>query len=164
MGHTVLSPPNSDLALVLTNSSPVDFTVNCCSSGEIFFRTDEECAVFKNRYLEILSWLPVDRANLYAISEHTRKSFRLVSGEKLTLWNANSSSMILDVNLYVSHPIYMDVGGRRLTSCCFLIATMDMIYSGSSITYKLTGGVLDFYIFAGPSPVEILDQYMELIG
>ena len=33
-----------------------------------------------------------------------------------------------------------------------------------ALTYRVTGGVLDFYLFMGDSPEEVVQQYHSLIG
>lgn len=33
-----------------------------------------------------------------------------------------------------------------------------------AVTFRTIGGVLDFYWFTGPSPGEVVQQYVELVG
>ncbi|XP_057850563.2 uncharacterized protein LOC131061074 [Cryptomeria japonica] len=41
---------------------------------------------------------------------------------------------------------------------------MDIFYTSSKLTYKLIRGSLDFYFFAGSSPLDVVQQFANLIG
>ncbi|KAG0478032.1 hypothetical protein HPP92_012751 [Vanilla planifolia] len=162
-----LSTATSDLFVTITSTSPFGFSVARRSTGEVLFSTSGHSLVFKDRYLEISSYLPDKKANLYGLGEHNKPSFRLVPGDTLTLWNSDTPSMFTDFNLYGSHPFYMDVRTPEGMAHGVLLLNsngMDVIYEENLITYKAIGGVFDFYFFAGPSPVEVIDQYTALIG
>ena len=41
---------------------------------------------------------------------------------------------------------------------------MDIVITDSKISYRIIGGVLDFYFFLGPTPNAVLEQLTYIVG
>jgi alpha-glucosidase/alpha-D-xyloside xylohydrolase len=129
--------------------------------------------VFKDQYLEISTQLPVT-ASLFGLGESTRPDgLQLKQGRTYTLWTTDITAMQVNIDLYGAYPFYMDVrearataGGQQLTHGVLLLNSnaMEVSYGAECLTFRVTGGVLDFYFFPGPSPLAVLDQYTQLVG
>ncbi|KVH97628.1 Galactose mutarotase-like domain-containing protein, partial [Cynara cardunculus var. scolymus] len=156
-------------------TDPFSFAVRRKSNGETLFNSasDESSPfnplVFKDQYLEISTSLPKD-ASLYGLGENTQPhGIKLYPNDPYTLWTTDQSAINLNMDLYGSHPVYMDlrnVDGKANAHGVLLLNSngMDVLYRGTSLTYKVIGGVFDFYFFSGPSPLAVVDQYTQLIG
>ncbi|XP_047314192.1 alpha-xylosidase 1-like [Impatiens glandulifera] len=155
--------------------NPFGFAVKRKSDGQILFNSSAEKSdpynnlVFKDQYLEISTRLPTD-ASLYGLGENTQPNgIKLNPNDPYTLYTTDVSAINLNTDLYGSHPVYMDlrmVGNDAFAHAVLLLNSngMDVFYRGNSLTYKVIGGVFDFYFFSGPTPLNVVDQYTSLIG
>uniref|UniRef100_A0ACD5VMT5 Uncharacterized protein n=1 Tax=Avena sativa TaxID=4498 RepID=A0ACD5VMT5_AVESA len=148
---------------------PFWFAVHRKSTRQPLFNTSRGPLVFKDQYLEVSTRLPKD-ASLYGLGENTQPGgIKLRPNDPYTLYTTDASAINLNTDLYGSHPVYVDlrsVAGRGVAHAVLLLNSngMDVFYTGTSLTYKVIGGLLDFYFFAGPTPLAVVDQYTAMVG
>ncbi|XP_047026536.1 uncharacterized protein LOC124634907 [Helicoverpa zea] len=71
------------------------------------------------------------------------------------------------MNLYGTQPFYLAVEHDGNSHGMLLLNSnaMDIVLQPTpGITYRTTGGILNFFVFLGPSPKEVVAQYTELVG
>ncbi|GLJ09405.1 hypothetical protein SUGI_0108790 [Cryptomeria japonica] len=147
-------------------ANPFGFAIKRKSNGEVLFNSSYGSLVFKDQYLEISTILPTS-ASLYGLGENTQPNgVKILPNEPYTLYTTDIAAFNLNTDLYGSHPFYMDLRRGGLAHGALLLNSngMEVLYTGSKLTYKVIGGLLDFYFFAGSSPLEVVQQYTELVG
>lgn len=172
-----------------TNPGTFGITVARRDSGEVLFdstppTTNSAAAprfnglLYENQFLEISTSMPEEPV-IYGLGEHitplalaTNYSDGAASaGQVYTLLARDQGTPDHNprggTNLYASHPFFMVVNPSTGSAHgVFLLNSnaMDVVVQPGALTYRITGGILDFYIFTGPSPEEVVMQYHEVIG
>ncbi|CEJ81504.1 Putative Glycoside hydrolase, family 31 [[Torrubiella] hemipterigena] len=147
--------------------SPFSFKVS--RGNEVLFDSSAASLVFESQYLRLRTSLP-ENPNLYGLGEHS-DSLRLGTDNYIrTLWNQDSYGIPNNANLYGAHPFYLEHRETGSHGVLFLNSNgMDIMINKDEagkqyLEYNTLGGVLDFYFFAGPTPVEAVQQYGALAG
>lgn len=171
--HTLSDLASSHPLRISWTKEPFSFAVTRRADGEVLFNSlpEEDASfnpmVFKDQYLEISTRLP-QNSHLYGLGESTRPDgMRLSHGRTYTLWATDIGSWNVDIPLYSTYPFWMEIreGGRAHGVLLLNSNGMDIEYKkGDVLTFKVLGGVFDFYFFAGPSPLAVVDQYTQLVG
>ncbi|KAJ2490818.1 hypothetical protein IWW37_002818 [Coemansia sp. RSA 2050] len=130
---------------------------------QVVFDTVGHPLIFEDQYIEVTSSLPAN-ANIYGMGESPDFFRRNPANTIKTLWNRDSPDL-LQQNVYGSHSIYMELrDGLFHGTYLHNSHGMDIALANSTIQYRVLGGTADFYFFGGPSALDVVDQYTELVG
>nr|XP_056710819.1 lysosomal alpha-glucosidase [Euleptes europaea] len=158
------SKTSSTLYSVQFSADPFGLVVVRKSSGQVLLNTTVAPLFYADQFLQISTSLP--SGFISGLGEHLTSLILNVSWTKITLWNRDIAP-VPSANLYGSHPFYLMLEEGGLAHGVFLLNSnaMDVILQPSpAITWRTTGGILDFYIFLGPDPKSVVGQYMDVIG
>lgn len=148
---------------------PFSFTVSRSDSGEVLFDTSAASLIFESQYLRLRTKLPEDPA-LYGLGEHS-DPFKLNTTDYIrTFWAQDSYSVPTGANLYGNHPVYYERRDSGAHGVFFVnsngmdIKINNTATEGQYLEYNTLGGVLDFYFVAGPSMIDVAQQYADIVG
>ncbi|KAI9284580.1 alpha glucosidase [Umbelopsis sp. AD052] len=144
---------------------PFSFKVTRNSDKEVLFDTTGQPLVFEDQYLELTTKVP-DNANLYGFGEVTGAYRRNNHANVTTLWARDVADPFYQ-NQYGSHPAYTEIRNGKAHGNLLLNAHgMDIFTMTGRITYKVIGGVLDFYFFVPEpaTPNAVVSSYTDLVG
>ncbi|CAH8572052.1 unnamed protein product [Dicrocoelium dendriticum] len=86
--------------------------------------------------------------------------------QRVGLW-ARDTPPIDGANLYGVHNFFMGLSHDGTAFGVFLLNSnaQEVAFTPlPSITYRVIGGILDFFVFTGPQPSNVIAQYYDLIG
>eukprot|EP00197_Chlamydomonas_leiostraca_P010624 CAMPEP_0202870766 /NCGR_PEP_ID=MMETSP1391-20130828/16729_1 /ASSEMBLY_ACC=CAM_ASM_000867 /TAXON_ID=1034604 /ORGANISM="Chlamydomonas leiostraca, Strain SAG 11-49" /LENGTH=1290 /DNA_ID=CAMNT_0049551399 /DNA_START=24 /DNA_END=3896 /DNA_ORIENTATION=- len=161
----------ADLATVFVPppvGQPFQFAVQRAGpGGSTLFNTSGHTLVYKPQYMELATSLPAT-SSVYGLGDTVQpEGWRLVrDGRAVTLWAADAFSGTPGHNVYSAHPFLMEVRDDGSSHGVMLMNSnaMDVLLQPETISYRVTGGILDLYFLAGPDPEAVAEQYHAIIG
>jgi len=175
---------NSVLYKVEIKSKPFAFRIIRVATKEVLFNTQYFNLICSDRYFEFSSSLPTE--NIFGIGERVYKLKLQIPG-LYTIWNRDLPSKIDDaesgaLNTYGLYPLHLMREKSGHFHLVYLRNSngMDVFLNNTiirdkkgrfhelkTITYKITGGVIDLKFFLGgdkKSPEEVIKMYHSYLG
>uniref|UniRef100_A0A4W3J130 Alpha glucosidase 2 n=1 Tax=Callorhinchus milii TaxID=7868 RepID=A0A4W3J130_CALMI len=146
---------------------PFGLIVTRKSTGAVLYgllNTTLAPLLFADQFLQISTSLP--SPYIYGLGEHQAGFLHTVQWNTLTFWARDCPPRDF-VNLYGVHPFYLSIEPNGTSHGVFLLNSnaMDVVLQPvPALTWRTIGGVLDFYIFMGPDPNSVIQQYLEVVG
>lgn len=147
--------------------NPFSIKVIRKSNNRILFDTSVGPLVYSDQYLQISTKLPSEY--IYGIGEHIHKRFRHdLYWKTWPIFTRDEAPGNNNHNLYGHQTFFMgieDTTGKSYGVFLMNSNAMEIFIQPTPIvTYRVIGGILDFYIFLGDTPEQVVQQYQELVG
>ncbi|RXN19989.1 lysosomal alpha-glucosidase [Labeo rohita] len=160
-GHKDIQNPLYDVDF---QPDPFGFIVRRKSNGRVLLNTTVGPLLFADQYLQLSTSLA--SSVISGLGEHYTPITLDLNWSSVSLWNRDMAPH-RSANLYGSHPFFLVQEGDGQAHGVFLLNSNAMevfLQPGPALTWVTVGGILDFYIFLGPSPQSVVQQYHEVIG
>ncbi|XP_069608531.1 lysosomal alpha-glucosidase-like [Ranitomeya imitator] len=157
------SPTNKQYDVKIIEE-PFGIIINRKSNGENLLNTSLAPLLFADQFIQMSTSLSSNF--LYGLGEHLTSINLDLNWTRLTFWNRDLIPRN-DANLYGTHPFYVAFEKDGSAHGVFLLNSnaMDIILQPApALTWRTTGGILDFYVFLGPDPKTVVKQYQDVIG
>ncbi|KAM9211711.1 coiled-coil domain-containing protein 40-like [Leptosomus discolor] len=146
------------------NQDPFGLVVCRQRDGQVLPNTTVAPLFFADQFLQISTSLPSHFIS--GLGEHQTPLVLDTAWTRVTLWNRDMAP-VPQVNLYGSHPFYLVMEDSGSAHGVFLLNSnaMDALLQPiPALTWRMMGGILDFYVFLGPDPKSVVRQYLDVIG
>ncbi|KAM9792525.1 lysosomal alpha-glucosidase [Neosynchiropus ocellatus] len=143
---------------------PFSIVVRRISTGLVLVNTSVAPLFYADQFLQFSTALP--SPFIYGLGEHRANFLHDTNWNTLTMW-ARDVPPTEKTNLYGVHPFYlaMEEGGNAHGFFLLNSNAMDVVLQPApALTWRTIGGILDFYVFLGPDPASVIEQYTAVVG
>uniref|UniRef100_F6Q4W1 P-type domain-containing protein n=1 Tax=Ornithorhynchus anatinus TaxID=9258 RepID=F6Q4W1_ORNAN len=161
--HSPAGTAEAQLYDVKVKEDPFGIEIRRRSTGTVIWNSQLPGFTFNDLFLRISTRLP--SRHIYGFGETEHRTFR--QDLNWHTWGMFSRDQPPGLNSYGVHPYYMALeedghahGVLLLNSNAMDVTLQPM----PALTYRTTGGILDFFVVLGPTPELVTQQYTELIG
>ncbi|XP_045686065.1 maltase-glucoamylase, intestinal-like isoform X3 [Phyllostomus hastatus] len=152
--------PNYDVEFV--NDTVLQFRVIRKKTRAVLWETTLGGLIFSDQYMQMMTSVP--STSIYGFGEHEHPSFKHdMNYVRYGMFSRDQSPGAFS-NLYGVHPFYMCIEKDFNAHGVLLLNSnaQDVTLSPfPSLTFRTIGGILDFYMFLGPTPENVIQQYTE---
>ena len=171
-----------DLSFFWSNQPTFSFTIVRKSTGDTIFSTAGSKLVFEDQFTEFVTSMP-ENYNVYGLGE-TIHGLRLGNNLNKTIYAADVGDPI-DLNLYGSHPFYVDTRYYEQANGTLRLVTenetdpsadyvsyshgvyarnahgQEILLRNDNITWRTIGGSIDLYFYDGPTVKEVTASHQK---
>ncbi|XP_077982533.1 sucrase-isomaltase, intestinal-like [Glandiceps talaboti] len=156
---------NPDYDIIFGTDFAFSFQIIRKSTGTVLFDTSLGGFLFSDQYIQIATRLA--SSSLFGFGEHEHQTFKHdVDWHEYSMFARDQPPQPY-ANMYGVHPYYMVVENDFNAHGVLILNSNAQeidIQPAPSITYRTIGGILDFYLFLGPTPENVVQQYTAAIG
>uniref|UniRef100_A0A8B9FM50 alpha-glucosidase n=1 Tax=Amazona collaria TaxID=241587 RepID=A0A8B9FM50_9PSIT len=146
--------------------NPFGIVVTRVSNGRVLFDTTIGPLQYAEQFLQLS--IKVPSINIYGVGEHVHKQYRHdVNWKTWPMFSRDTGPSSMD-NLYGVQTFFLCLEDN--TGASFGVFLMNsnamefVVQPAPAVTYRTIGGILDFYIFLGNTPEQVVQEYLELVG
>ncbi|XP_075617740.1 sucrase-isomaltase, intestinal [Balearica regulorum gibbericeps] len=147
--------------------NPFGIVVTRVSNGRVLFDTTIGPLQYADQFLQLSIKLP--SSNIYGVGEHVHKQYRHdVNWKTWPMFSRDIGPSGEMHNLYGVQTFFLCLEDSTGASFgVFLMNSNAMEFAvqpAPAVTYRTSGGILDFYIFLGNTPEQVVQEYLQLVG
>ncbi|KAM5303222.1 putative maltase-glucoamylase 2 [Glossophaga mutica] len=146
---------------------PFSIKIIRTSNNKVLLNTDIGPLLFAQQYLQLSFRLP--SANVYGLGEHVHQQYRhSMAWQTWPIFARDATPTQGLINLYGAHTFFLcleDTSGSAFGVFLMNSNALEVtLQPAPAVTYRTIGGILDFYVFLGDTPEQVVQEYLELVG